>query len=120
MCTMYVGRTEGPLCPVAAVLNYMAIRGTAQGPFFMTSTGQPLIKAAFIAKVRHALKEIGLPYECFAGHSFRIGAATTAAKLGLEDSLIRTLGRWNSDAFLSYIRTPREHLAQYSRTLTDS
>ena len=114
---VYVGRTEGPLCPVAAVLNYMAIRGTAQGPFFMTSTGQPLIKAAFIAKVRHALKEIGLPYECFAGHSFRIGAATTAAKLGLEDSLIRTLGRWNSDA---YIRTPREHLAQYSRTLTDS
>ena len=49
--------------------------------------------------------------------SLVIGAATTAATAGLEDSVIRSLGRWNSDAFLTYIRTPREHLAKLSNLL---
>lgn len=61
-----------------------------------TSNGLPVTKPTFVSKVRQALQAIGLPHQCFAGHSFRIGAATTVAKLGLEDSVIRTLGRWNS------------------------
>ena len=31
----------------------------------------------------------------------------TAAKMGLSDSLIKTLGHWKSSAFESYIRTPQ-------------
>ena len=114
---VFIGRTDGPLCPMAAVLTYIEIRGTADGPFFMLSSGQPLIKSHFISEIRHALQALGLPYQNFAGHSFRIGAATTAATAGLEDSVIRSLGRWNSDAFLTYIRTPREHLAKLSNLL---
>ena len=67
-----------------------------------------------MARVREALQAVGLPYDSFAGHSFRIGAATAAAKAGLEDSVIQMLGRWNSSAFLSYIRTPRETLFKCS------
>lgn len=37
-------------------------------------------------------------------HSVRIGAATEAARLGLDDVLIRRLGRWESDRFRLYIR----------------
>ena len=74
----------------------------------------PLTKPQFVAKIRLALQAIGLPYQDFAGHSFRIGAATTAAKAGFEDSMIRTLGHWNSAAFLTYIHTPRENLARFS------
>ena len=112
-----MGRTDGPLCPIAAVMPYMAVRGSAQGPFFRFSSGQPLTKSRFVALIRQALQAIGLPYQDFAGHSFRIGAATAATKAGLEDSAIRTLGRWNSSAYLAYIQTPRESLAQFSRTL---
>ena len=46
--------------------------------------------------------------------------ATVLAKAGLEDSTIRTLGRWNSAAFLVYIRTPRESLAGMSAVLAVS
>ena len=51
------------------------------------------------------------------GHSFRIGAATTAAEKGVEDSLIKTLGRWESNAYQTYIRVPREVLAETSLRL---
>ena len=32
---VFLGRTEDPLCPVAALLAYMAIRGRAPGPLFI-------------------------------------------------------------------------------------
>lgn len=114
---VFIGRTGGPLCPVEAVTAYVSARGTAAGIFFRFSNQDPLTKARFVSRVRQALMAVGLPYDNFAGHSFRIGAATAAAKAGLEDSTIRVLGRWNSAAFLSYIRMPREHLAQFSCTL---
>ena len=65
-------------------------------------------------RVREALTELGFNPEEFAGHSFRIGAATAAAQAGIEDSVIRAIGRWKSDAFLRYVRTPRDQLAEYS------
>ena len=39
------------------------------------------------------LQEVGLHPEKYAGHSFRIGAATTAAACGVQDFL---MGRWES------------------------
>lgn len=111
-----VGKTGCALCPVAGTLAYMA----EAGPFFKFKNGQPLTKAKFTKHIRVALQEAGLPYNSFAGHSFRIGAATTAAKAGLEDSMIRTLGRWNSAAFLAYVRTPHESLAKVTSVLANA
>ena len=69
--------------------------------------GDPLTKATFIQHVRAAMQATGHPQSQFAGHNFRIGATTTAASAGIEDSIIHILGRWNSLAFLQYIRTPQ-------------
>ena len=53
----------------------------------------------------------------YAGRSFRIGAATTAASQGLPHWLIQTLGRWSSDCYLRYIRTPINVLTDVSKRL---
>ena len=117
---VYVGKTDGPLCPVTAVMAYMALRGPTPGSFFKLANGHPLTKSSFTNKIRAGLQAVGLPESNFAGHSFRIGAATAAANAGIEDSIIRTLGRWSSSAFLTYIRTPRGQLAKFSATLATS
>ncbi|XP_068701264.1 uncharacterized protein [Montipora foliosa] len=60
--------------------------------------------------LRDAARHAGLPYKLLKGHSFRIGAASTAAAAGLPDWLIKVLGRWSSDCYQLYIRTPRNAL----------
>ena len=61
----------------------------------MFSNGSFLTKQRFVTKVREALQKTGLEEAKYNGHSFRIGAATIAAAKGLEDSIIKTLGRWH-------------------------
>jgi hypothetical protein len=64
-----------------------------------------------------ALGAAGLDASLFEGHSFRIGAATTAEAAGVEDVLIKILGRWQSSAYLRHVRVPRESLAGVSARL---
>ena len=96
----------------------MSSRGANPGPFFKFANGQPLTRSKLTQYVREALQALGFLHKKFAGHSFRIRAATAAAQAGTEDSAIHTMGRWNSSAFLVYIRTPPTELAQFTRLLT--
>ena len=115
-----VGTTGSPLCPVTAIVNYISERGSQPGPFFLNPDKSALTKSQFVSRFRATLQLLGFPQNDFAGHSFRIGAATTASSMGIEDSMIQTLGRWHSAAFLQYIRTPKEQLAALSATLASS
>ena len=114
---VWLGDTGDDLSPVRAILSYVAHRGTAPGAFFRFMDGSPLTKQRFVDRVRDAIIRTGVAMRGYSGHSFRIGAATAAAEAGLEDSVIQSLGRWSSNAFLRYIRTPREQLAQHSGVL---
>ena len=112
-----VGRTNTPICPVSATLAYIIHRQDSPGPFFITNQTAPVTKGWLVRQIRSILSSLGLPQNDYAGHSFRIGAATTAALAGIEDSTIQALGRWQSAAFLQYIRMPREQLAAMSQRL---
>ena len=109
-----LGKTDNDLCPVTALLAYLAIRGSGPGFLFLFSDRRPLTKQRFIQRVRQALSAIGVDSSQYAGHSFRIGAATTASARGLSESTIQMLGRWQSSAYQLYIRTPRDALAGFS------
>ena len=50
-------------------------------------------------------------------HNFRIGAATTAARKGVKDCLIKMLRRWESSAYQLYVCTPRSELIGISKLL---
>ena len=67
--------------------------------------------------LRQALTAAGIDTAGYSGHSFRIGAATTAAQAGFSDSLIQALGRWKSSAFQEYIRTDTATLTSISAKL---
>ena len=114
---IYLGRTIMELCPVVAMLSYMAIRPKIVGPLFFRKGGQPLTKDSFLWDIRAVLEAAMLNPKEFAGHSFRIGVATSAAIAGVPDHLIKVLGRWESDAYQLYIRTPADTLTAVSQII---
>ena len=80
----------------------------------MFANQQGLTRDKLVSHLRMALTKAGINPDLYAGHSFRIGAATVAHIKGIEDSTIMTLGRWKSNAYQRYVRIPQEHLAQLS------
>ena len=115
--TLHLGATGTALCPVASVLGYLTIRPPTPGPLFLFRDGSTLSRSRLIQSLRQVLGTAGVDCSRYSGHSFRIGAATTAARMGVSDSLIKTLGRWKSSAFTLYIRTPWQDLTAVSSTL---
>ena len=93
------------------MLSYLELRGCRPGPLFLFQSWKPLTRPRFVAVVREALGKSGLDERKYCSHSFHIRAATTAASRGMEDCIIKTLGRWESVAYLQYVRIPRERLA---------
>ena len=79
--------------------------------------GRPWTKQQFIVEIQKVMVTLGLPDHEYAGHSFQIGAATSAALAGVEGSTIQLLSHWQSASFLCNIRTPQETLAYISAIL---
>ena len=115
--TIHLGRTDSVLCPVAALMAYLVVRGKGKGPLFRFEDGRPLTRPRLVTAVRDALKAAGFQPDLYSGHSFRIGAATTAAACGVPVDVIKALGRWKSEAYQLYVRLPSDELSQISRKL---
>jgi integrase len=103
--TLHVGATGDTLSPVTALLAYLAIEPSVSGPLFLFENGLTLSRPRLIRALHQVLLLAGIDDSRYSGHSFRIGAATAAAKAGVSESMIQTIGRWKSSAYLLYIRT---------------
>ena len=96
-CSIFLGLGSFPLCPVVSLTNYHHLRGHS-------SLQVSVVLSSFL---QTSLQSAGIPGK-FSGHSSQIGAATTAARKGLPDHLIKTMGHWSSRAHLLYVCTPVE------------
>ena len=100
--SVYLEITSSTLCPVAAILSYMVMRGTKPGPFFILLDGKYLTRDRLVKAIRDGLSSAGINLADYAGHSFQIGAATIAARKGIQDSTVKMLGHWQSSASAQY------------------
>ena len=69
---------------VGAVAAYVAVRGREPSPFFKFVMGTPLSRTAVVSRMRTALGLSGVDASKYSGHSFWVGAATTAALAGMN------------------------------------
>ena len=54
------------------------------------------------------MSSLGLDGTKYGAHSYRIGGATAMFCRGEDALVIKTLGRWSSDAYLLYVRQSRQ------------
>jgi site-specific recombinase XerD len=95
------------VCPVLAIKKYLSYRtAPRQGPFFVHSNGSAVSRATFNNRLKDSLMYSGDSTDHMSSHSFRIGGATHLAQRGFSDDEIKRLGRWKSNALVSYIRFP--------------
>ena len=92
--------------PVQLLSSYLSLRGNSTGPLFRAMDGSPVSRTHFASQLYLAISLCNLDPSRYKGHSFRIGAASHAADRGFSEAQIRLLGRWKSNAFHKYIRTP--------------
>ena len=69
------------VCPVSALLRYLAVCILEDGHLFVWEDGRPLTSSAFVT-LKQGLQSAGLDMKNFSGHSLHIGAATSAAAAG--------------------------------------
>ena len=114
------------LRPVNIMQKYIDLRrnggATAQSPLFSDfpiSQGklEPLNRDRFVYYLRFVLSHLGYNDSDYCGHSFRIGAATSAGAAGVPDHIIQTLGRWSSDCYVRYIRTEASSIKKAQETM---
>ncbi|XDV34332.1 hypothetical protein PO909_004499 [Leuciscus waleckii] len=120
---IYIFNLQTPIQPYHALFNYLQYkRSTSKSPFdplFTNDSNHPATRFWFQKHLKAVLNKSGVTADHFSSHSFRIGAATTAAQKGLSQQQIKTLGRWSSNAFKTYIRSSRFHIGNAHQALTN-
>ena len=85
-----IGKTNSPLCPISAMVAYLNSRPSSldSGPIFVYVSAASLTWEKLTRETRLLISKGSLDSSEFTGHSFRIGAATTAASATLPPWLI--------------------------------
>lgn len=98
-------RKNGTLiCPFHSIHDYLLARPEKSGPLFCHFSGAPLTRYQFSAMLNKTLDYAGIDSKHFKCHSFRIGGATALSMAGRSIEEIKSMGRWKSSAYKSYIR----------------
>jgi len=110
--------TSTSTCPVRAIILFTELTTNRSGPLYCGGHFNPLSREQLTKALRNLLQLAGHKHQSYASHSFRIGAATTAAAAGLPTWLIKAMGRWSSDAYQTYIHCPASILQSIPQLLS--
>ena len=114
-----IAKSNSSVCAVSATreLILQSPESTPQSPLFQFKDGTLLSRRILVLNLHTLLQLCGLHAKSYNTHSFRIGAATTAAAAGLPAWLIKILGRWRSDSYERYIHLPKTTILQVPTTM---
>ena len=120
------------LCPVRALCRRIehlrAFTSSADTPLYRyyDSTGHPHnistrdITAELCQATATVFHITNIPPECIEAYSLRSGGATALLVSGVDQTAIRTLGRWKSNSIFLYLHTQPSHLtSSYSHAMLE-
>ena len=118
---IYLGATSNIIkfCPLRGILPYLVLRGNRPGPLFMFEDGKSLTRHRLSIELNNILQKLHLDKHLCNTHSFCIGAATSTRQANIPDLYIKMLGRWKSDAYLTYLKIPPQELARLTKCITE-
>ena len=103
---------------MTAITAYaMHVDTSSNNPVFRAGRLNPLAQKKLNRTLRNLLQQGSFNHINYSSHSFRIGAAITAAVAGLPPWLIKKLRRSHSDAYLTYLRCPDSVLSSVPQVL---
>ena len=94
---LIIRATGSSICPVRAMAKYLDTTTHNNKPLFIFCNGSYLTRSSLTSILRALLGRSSIYISIYSSHSFRIGAATTAAAANVPDWLIKIMGRWASN-----------------------
>jgi hypothetical protein len=113
----------GPADPEEAFKNHLKVNTAVpeEGPLFgynYKGGWRPLTRSAFLKVTKIALAAAGLPP--LQGHGIRIGSALEYLLRGTPFDVMKTKGRWASDAFQTYLREHAQIVSAYMQAVPET
>ena len=117
--TLRIAPTHHSICPVHALKRYLATCKSpfCSGPIYKHKNGKFLTCQEVSRVIKKAVRKNGMNPKQYSSHSFHIGPASTAAAAGIPDSMIKSLGCWQSECYQRYIRINKQKLCEVPKKL---
>jgi hypothetical protein len=110
---------NGPSDPEQALLQHLRINepppGCALFSYRFKNGHRPLTKQKFITRLAQAARAAGL--DPLQGHGIRIGSTLEYLLRNVPFDVVKTKGRWASDAFQLYLRKHAQIMAPYMQAV---
>ena len=104
-----MGHTNNELCPIAAVLRYLAICGDWDSPLFIDQHHHPLTKSYVVCDQDQSTTDSSrLSTGPLCRPQFPDRGSDNCGP-GWNRGIQAVLGWWHSADFIKYIRTPSDH-----------
>jgi hypothetical protein len=108
-------KQEGTTDPLAALLNHLEVNKPSSDQHLFShkhgKTTRPMSCAVFMNRIHKIVADKNLTK--LSGHGIRIGSTLEYLLRGVPFDVVKTKGRWKSEAFRAYLRKHAQIMAPY-------